>query len=73
VSFVRMEIEKKVGEPRIRQQTLGPFHVADTVFYRKSAILKNFSRKFAIFPIKKTKSKRKTRDHSMYMIYVYNS
>ena len=28
---MRMEIEKKVGGPRIRQQTLGPFHVADTV------------------------------------------
>ena len=29
---MRMEIEKKVGGPRIRQQTFGPFHVADTVF-----------------------------------------
>jgi hypothetical protein len=28
-----MEIEKKVGGPRIRQQTPGPFHVADTVIH----------------------------------------
>jgi hypothetical protein len=27
-----MEIEKKVGGSWIRQQTLGPFRVADTVF-----------------------------------------
>lgn len=37
MSFVRMEIEKKVGGPRIRQQTLGPFHVADTVEEVESA------------------------------------
>ena len=38
MSFMRMEIEKKVGGPRIRQHTLGPFHVADTVYRRSVPI-----------------------------------